>query len=42
VHDFGKYDAQPGAPLIVDFFTETLPGIKAFWVNTERDSNAPG
>ena len=30
VNDFGKYDATPGAPLIVDFFTETLPGMKAF------------
>jgi len=30
VNDFGKYDAKPGAPLIVDFFTETLPGMKAF------------
>jgi hypothetical protein len=30
VRDFGKYDMQPGAPLITDFFTETLPGMKAF------------
>ena len=30
VRDFSKYDAKPGRPLIVDFFTETLPGMKAF------------
>jgi citronellol/citronellal dehydrogenase len=30
VRDFSKYDAKPGAPLIVDFFTETLPGMKVF------------
>jgi hypothetical protein len=30
VSDFGKYDAKPGAPLIVDLFAETLPGMKAF------------
>jgi citronellol/citronellal dehydrogenase len=30
VRDFSKYDAQPGAPLIADFFTEPLPGMKAF------------
>jgi hypothetical protein len=30
VRDFGKYDAQPRAQLIANFFTETLPGMKAF------------
>jgi hypothetical protein len=30
VNDFGRYAAKPGAPLIVDFFTETLPGMNAF------------
>jgi citronellol/citronellal dehydrogenase len=30
VRDFGRYDMHPGAPLIADFFTETLPGMKAF------------
>jgi hypothetical protein len=30
VRDFGRYDTQPNTPLIADFFTETLPGMKAF------------
>ena len=30
VRDFGRYDTQPDTPLIADFFTETLPGMKAF------------
>jgi citronellol/citronellal dehydrogenase len=30
VRDFAKYDAQPGTPLIGDFFMEPLPGMKAF------------
>ncbi len=28
VRDFGRYDTQPGAALVADFFTETLPGMK--------------
>jgi citronellol/citronellal dehydrogenase len=30
VRDFQIYDTQPGASLVADFFTETLPGMKAF------------
>jgi citronellol/citronellal dehydrogenase len=30
VRDLSKYDTQPGAPLIADFFTETLPGMRSF------------
>jgi hypothetical protein len=30
VRDFSKYDAKPSTPLIVDFFTEALPGMKVF------------
>jgi len=30
VRDFSIYDTQPGAPLIADFFTEPLPGMKEF------------
>jgi citronellol/citronellal dehydrogenase len=29
VRDFTPYDTQPGSTLIADFFTETLPGMKA-------------
>ena len=29
VRDFSQYDTQPGAALVADFFTETLPGMKA-------------
>lgn len=29
VRDFSRYDTQPGAALVADFFTETLPGMKA-------------
>jgi citronellol/citronellal dehydrogenase len=28
--DFAKYDMQPGAPLIADFFVEPAPGMKGF------------
>jgi hypothetical protein len=26
-----EWDTSPGAPLIADFFTEKLPGMKALW-----------